>query len=97
MGFSTINHLAIGQADIYGNLISMRKTGESDIFAALQLSSTFFDHVEREMLKTLCFCLHVSSLRGICKAYCLLRGPIQDSENVVSSRRNGHVFITLEK
>ena len=27
----------------------------------------------------------------------LLRGPIQNSDNVVSSRRKGHFFITLEK
>ena len=36
--------------------------------AALQLSSTFFNHVEAEMVKTLRFFSHVSSLGGIFKA-----------------------------
>ena len=45
----------------------LKKNKEIGWLAALQLSSTFFSHVEAEMLKTLCFS-HVSSLGCIFEA-----------------------------
>ena len=76
-------------------LMGTRKNKGIGWLAALQLSPTFFGHVDAEMLKTCVF--HMFPLwKAFSKLHLVLRGPIQNSENAFSLRKT-LIFFTLEK